>query len=165
MLLLNSLQIRQKIERMAIEILENNFAETELTFAGINQRGMELAQRLRKAVQTRSPNTAIQLVQIKLNPAAPLEQPVRLSVPPETLVAKAVIIVDDVANTGRTAFYALQPLMHILPKKVEVAVLVARKHKSFPVQPDYVGLSLATTMDENISVNILQEEEEGVFLD
>jgi len=44
--------------------------------------------------------------------------------------------------------------MNILPKKVEVAVLVDRKHKSFPINVDYVGLSLATTFKDNIDVKI-----------
>ena len=48
----------------------------------------------------------------------------------------------------------MDPLMKILPRKVEVAVLVDRKHKSFPIQVDYVGISLFTTMDENIEVEM-----------
>ena len=77
---------------------------------------------------------------------------------------KPVIIVDDVANTGRTIFYAVQPLLKAMPKKVEVAVLVDRKHKSFPVKADYVGLSLATTMRDNIDVQIQAVEQMAVFL-
>ncbi|MEL6989936.1 MAG: phosphoribosyltransferase family protein, partial [Bacteroidota bacterium] len=72
--------------------------------------------------------------------------------------------VDDVANTGRTIFYAFKPLFEILPKKIEVAVLVDRKHKSFPIKVDYVGLSLATTIQENIDVQILNTEDKAVYL-
>ncbi|HRD06713.1 MAG TPA: phosphoribosyltransferase family protein, partial [Saprospiraceae bacterium] len=73
--------------------------------------------------------------------------------------------VDDVANTGRTIFYACKPLMDLLPSKIEVAVLVDRKHKQFPINVDYVGLSLATTLKENISVKILGVDEMEVHLD
>lgn len=66
--------------------------------------------------------------------------------PVEDLKDKALIIVDDVANTGRTIFYAFKPILDVLPKKVEVAVLADRTHKSFPIRVDYVGLSLATTL-------------------
>jgi pyrimidine operon attenuation protein/uracil phosphoribosyltransferase len=59
-----------------------------------------------------------------------------------------------VANTGRTLFYAFKVFMDILIKKVEVAVLVDRKHKLFPIKVDYVGLSLATTMQENIKAHL-----------
>jgi pyrimidine operon attenuation protein/uracil phosphoribosyltransferase len=72
--------------------------------------------------------------------------------------------VDDVANTGKTFFYAFKPLLEFTPKKVRVAVLVDRKHKAFPVSVDYVGLSLATTMHEHINVIIEESEKEGVYL-
>ena len=84
--------------------------------------------------------------------------------PIEQVAGKVVIIVDDVANTGRTIYYAIKPLLDTLPKKVEVAVLVDRKHKSFPIQSDYVGLSLATTLKENIDVQIREVQEWAVFL-
>jgi len=69
-----------------------------------------------------------------------------------------------VANTGRTLFYAFRPLLDILPKKIEVAVLVDRKHKKFPVKVDYMGISLATTVKENIDVRIKNVSEKEVFL-
>jgi pyrimidine operon attenuation protein/uracil phosphoribosyltransferase len=72
--------------------------------------------------------------------------------------------VDDVANTGRTIFYAVQPLLGVIPRKVEVAVLVDRTHKSFPIKADYVGMSLATTMLDNIEVHIREEGKMSVNL-
>ena len=80
------------------------------------------------------------------------------------LKSKVLIIVDDVANTGRTIFYAFQPLLALLPSKLQVAVLVDRKHKSFPIEVDYVGLSLATTMKENIVVKLTGDEGMEVHL-
>jgi pyrimidine operon attenuation protein/uracil phosphoribosyltransferase len=77
---------------------------------------------------------------------------------------KVIILIDDVANTGRTIFYATKPLMEVMPKKIEVAVLVDRKHKSFPIRVDYVGLSLATTVKEHIDVQIRGVEEVAVYL-
>ena len=70
----------------------------------------------------------------------------------------------DRANTGRTIFYALKPVFNILPAKVEVAVLIDRKHKSFPIKVDYVGLTLATTLKENIDVQLSNKKEQAVFL-
>ncbi|MEM9823754.1 MAG: phosphoribosyltransferase family protein, partial [Bacteroidota bacterium] len=99
-----------------------------------------------------------------LSPANPREKEIEIEMPLKQLVNKVIIIVDDVANTGRTIFYATKPLLTILPKKVEVAVLVDRKHKSFPIKVDYVGLSLATTMGENIDVKIKDPNEQVVYL-
>lgn len=153
MKILDSKQIQQKINRIAIQILERNFAEKEIILAGINNNGMGFAKLLAKKLKTRS-DISIVLCQIKLNPAKPTSEDITLDLHEKALNKKVCIIVDDVANTGRTIFYAFKPFLKIVAKKVEVAVLVDRKHKSFPVKPDYVGLSLATTAKENIDVNI-----------
>lgn len=160
--LLNRQQIGQKVIRLAMEILEQNTQEQELFIIGINQRGMELAKRLRAAMQ-RTATGHIHLWQVKLNPADPLASPIVLNQDPTALAAKAVLVVDDVANTGRTLFYALQPLMTVLPKKIEVAVLVDRSHKSFPIHVNYVGLALSTTIQDNVLVDF-GEEVEGARL-
>lgn len=163
MKILNQRQIQQKIKRLAIEMLENNYGEQEIILAGINNRGYSFAQSL---LDELSKITAIRLTltRIRLNPANPLSSEIHLEFPLEKLENKVVIIVDDVANTGRTIFYACKPILEVLPKKLQVAVLVDRKHKSFPIAVDYVGLSLATTLLENIDVKILEGEEQAVFL-
>jgi pyrimidine operon attenuation protein/uracil phosphoribosyltransferase len=153
MQILTKVQIQQKIDRLAFEILENNFEETDIVLAGINNNGMSFAHLLRDAL-IRITKIPVKLIHITLNPAKPLQHPVEIDVPVADLSGKAIIIVDDVANTGRTIFYAIKPFMDILPRKVEVAVLVDRKHKSFPIAVDYVGLSLATTIQEDIDVKI-----------
>ena len=145
MKLLDERQIKQKIKRLAIEILEQNFGEKEIILAGINNNGTSFARLLHRQL-TRLSETQIKLTRILISPADPLSSEVTIEMPIEELKGKSIIIVDDVANTGRTIFYALKPLMNVLPKKVEVAVLVDRKHKAFPIKVDYMGLSLATTI-------------------
>lgn len=163
MQVLDDRQIRQKIRRLAIEIMEHNCDEQELILAGINNRGMAFARLLFAELQ-RISKQAISLTQIRVNPADPLATEVVLDMPIEGLRGKAVIVVDDVANTGRTIFYACKPLLETLPKKIEVAVMVDRTHKSFPVKVDYFGISLATTLLENIDVQIPENQAFGVFL-
>ncbi len=163
MKILDRRQIRHIIKRLAYEIVENHFDEEEIILAGINRNGSGFAALLQAELEAID-KVKIRRVQIRLNPAAPLSQPVEVSIPLGELEGRVIIVADDVANTGRTAFYACKPLMDILPKKVEVAVLVDRKHKAFPIVPDYVGLSLATTLKENIDVRILEEDEQAVFL-
>ncbi len=155
--LLNHQQIRQKIIRLAMEILERNTQEEELFIIGINQRGLEMAKRLRQAIQQNA-NSPIHLWQVTLNPADPMAEPVVLHQDVQALSGKAVLLVDDVANTGRTLFYAMQPLMLVVPKKIEVAVLVDRSHKSFPIHVNYVGLALSTTIQDNVLVDFGEAE-------
>lgn len=165
MQILDDQQIRQKIKRLAIEILEHNFGESEIILAGLNNNGTGFAKLLLAELLPIAPaETAFTLTRIHLNPANPVEYDPYIEMPADDLRDKPIIIVDDVANTGRTIFYAVQPLLKVLPKKVEVAVLVDRKHKSFPIKADYVGLSLATTLLENIEVQIREVAEMGVFL-
>jgi pyrimidine operon attenuation protein/uracil phosphoribosyltransferase len=153
MKILNESQIRQKIKRLAIEILEKNSDAKEITLGGINNKGYAFAEIIKTELSTFS-EIPVHLTRIKLNPASPLSQDVVIELPINSLDKKTIIIVDDVANTGRTLFYAMKPIMQTIPKKVEVAVLVDRMHKSYPIHVDYVGLTLSTTMDENIEVDL-----------
>ena len=157
-------QIKQKIKRLAVEIVEQNFGANEIIFAGINNNGLGFAKLLIKEVKKLTDST-ITLSQISLNPAKPIAEEVTISLSASELRNKTIIIVDDVANTGRTLFYAFKPFMNILVKKLQVAVLVDRKHKSFPIQVDYVGLSLATTLKDNIDVKLLGVDQLEVCLD
>ncbi len=163
MKILNERQITQKIKRLAIEILEHNFGEPELILAGINNNGMVFSELLMQEL-TKISDMPITVTRIRLNPANPLKSDIILEMPPEQVHNKVLIIVDDVANTGRTIFYAIKPILEVLPKKVEVAVLINRSHKSFPIRVDYYGLSLSTTLKNNIDVQIREVSESAVFL-
>ncbi len=163
MKLLDKRQIQQKIKRLAIQILEQNFGEKEIILAGINNNGMGFAKRIHRELIKLS-DIEFTLTSIRLSPADPLSEEVTIQLDSSQLENKVIIIIDDVANTGRTIFYATKPLLDIIPKKVEVAVLVDRKHKAFPIRVDYVGLSLHTTLQENIDVQILKTKDEAVFL-
>lgn len=165
MQILDDKQIRRKIKRLAIEILERNYGERQLILAGLNNNGVGFAQLLLAELLPLAPaDLDVTLTRIRLNPANPLEYEPIIEMPAEDLQDKTIIVVDDVANTGRTIFYAVQPLLRVLPRRVEVAVLVDRKHKSFPIQADYVGLSLATTLKDDIDVQIRDVLEMAVFL-
>lgn len=163
MQVLDQYQISMKIARLAYEILENNEAEDTIVLAGINNKGYRFAELLVRTLENISDKKFL-LSHIKLNPANPLGNPIEINRTKDELENSCVIIVDDVANTGRTIFYAFKVLMDILMKKVEVAVLVDRKHKLFPIKVDYVGLSLATTIQENIQANLNDHEQMAVTL-
>ncbi len=149
-LLLNNDQIERKLLRMAWQIWEHNSSRQSVTLVGIRQGGMALAERLAVELSRISP-LQISVVSLGLSKRRPLEAPVDLSAP---IVDKSVVLVDDVANSGRTLLYALQPIAATDPEKVLIAVLVDRKHKSFPVNPDIIGHQVATTLQEHILVSV-----------
>ena len=165
MKLLDQKDINRKIKRIAIQILENHYSREVLFLAGINNNGYEFAKLLKTAIRRRKGSPEVELIRIKLNPAHPVKDPIEISTPGEDLNNQCIIVIDDVANTGRTLFYACKPLMSVLPSKVEVAVLVDRKHKQFPIKVDYMGISLATTVQDHISVKIKNVEEKEVHLE
>lgn len=159
--ILDSGDIAQKIQRMAYQIAEENCNETEMHFIGVHPTGYELAKQLKDAV-AKITGAKISIAELILNKKHPLSEDVLLSAK-TNYTGKCVVLIDDVANTGRTMYYALKPLLAYDVRKIQVAVLVDRRHKSFPVAADFVGLSLATTLKEHIRVS-LQKDEEGVFL-
>ncbi len=158
--ILNADAVQRKIKRMALEIAEQNTAESYLLIAGIVGNGVVVAKQLAKELK----NAGLQQVEIatihldKTAPAAVFIEPV------PDLQNKVIIIADDVANTGRTMFYALQPFFSSHPKRLQTAVLVERSHKQFPIQTDYTGLSIATTLLEHIEVIAEGEEIAGAWL-
>lgn len=161
-LILDSIQIRQKITRMAFEIYEQNFEEQELVLAGIYQNGYTLAQLLATELRSIS-GKEIHLLRVTLDKDAPLQNPIELSPADVPFINKNIIIVDDVLNTGRTLAYTLNSFLQQNPKKVEIATLVNRHHTLFPVAATYTGYSLATTLREHVEI-VMQENELAAYL-
>jgi pyrimidine operon attenuation protein/uracil phosphoribosyltransferase len=159
-IILSELAIKSKLKRMAIEIFENNFQEKEIVLLGIVDRGLFIAEYLAEEIRKEN-SLKVHVGSITINKDEPLKSPVQLHSPVD-LENKAIIIVDDVANSGKTLFYALQPLMPYSFKKIQIAVLVERQHKKYPITPDYIGISVSTTLQEMIYVNIGKEVSEPV---
>ncbi|HZH35727.1 MAG TPA: phosphoribosyltransferase family protein [Flavisolibacter sp.] len=152
--------VKRKIRRMALEVAEQNSNEKELLLAGIIGNGVIVAESIAQELRKLLP-LDITVVTIHLNKKEPMD----VSVEPNTETeGKVIIIADDVANTGRTMFYALKPFMQSYPKKLQTLVLVERSHKLFPIQTDYTGLTLATTLQEHIAVEANGEEISGAWL-
>jgi len=154
-LILNHLQIKQKIKRLAYEIYENHFEQETLYVVGIEPMGLALAELLQKELEAISP-LQVHLLGLSLDKKSPLQNEIRLSKPIDLLENQNVILVDDVLNSGKTMFYALRPFFEVPLKKLQTLVLINRNYKNYPINPDYVGYALATTLQEHISV-VLEE--------
>jgi len=147
-LILDKERISKKLQRMAFQIWEHNSHEKELIFIGIDGTGVAVARELARRLQEISP-LQVSVHTLKMNKRQPLSRQIELD---EDLNGKSVVLVDDVANSGKTLLYALKPILSFEPGKIMVAVLVDRKHKSFPVAPDIVGHTIATTLQDHIEV-------------
>lgn len=160
-IILSQVQIQHKLRRMAYEIYEYNDSEKEIILAGIWDRGYIIAEHLKKTLEEIA-SFEVKLIRLDLDKVTPGE----VKVSPETdFSGKVVVLVDDVANSGRTLLVAMKPLLQKLPRKIQTAVLVDRMHKTFPVVADYIGYSLSTTLQDMIMVEMKGNEIVSAYLE
>jgi pyrimidine operon attenuation protein/uracil phosphoribosyltransferase len=59
--------------------------------------------------------------------------------------------------------YAVAYFLQIPVKRIKTAVMVNRNHKKFPIKADFKGISLSTSINEHIRVE-LEGEQAGIYL-
>lgn len=151
-LILNKDQIEKKTTRIAYQILEDNFEEKSLVLAGIAERGYVFAQRL-KAILERISDIRIDLIKVTLNKDSRVLD-AQTDVAVTTAKDRAVILVDDVLNSGRTLAYGMGVFFDVPLKKMRTAVLIDRSHHKYPIFSDYSGLKLSTILKEHVDVTL-----------
>ncbi len=157
LLVLTEKQIKQKIQRIAHEIYENHYQEKELVIVGIKDSGLIMAKRLKKLIDSISEIEST-LYSIELHKDKPTTNPIIFSGDVADLKNKAVIVVDDVLNSGRTLIHVVKFLLDYPLKSMKTVVLVDRFHRKFPVRADIVGMTLSTNMKEHVSVDFSKPE-------
>ena len=160
-LILNSEQINHKIKRIAYQIYESNLEEDQIILAGIAKSGYELAQKLQAELREIS-NIEVQLCEVRINKKNPLDT-ITTSLSPEAYKNKALVLIDDVLNSGTTLIYGVRHFLEVPLKRFKTAVLVDRSHKKYPVKADFKGISLSTSIHETVKV-YFQEGEDRVEL-
>ncbi|CAN5406188.1 phosphoribosyltransferase domain-containing protein [soil metagenome] len=162
-LILTHQQIQQKIDRIAYQVLEDNFDEHEILIAGILPRGNKIAERIKAVLDEIAPFKStlltIELDKVSTSLHANIDFDVK------DCSNKVVILVDDVLNSGKTLAYGFGVFLDVPLKKLRTAVLIDRNHKSFPMTTDYAGVALSTVIKEHVDV-VLDEagEEDAVYL-
>lgn len=159
-MILNKDSADKKLRRMALEVAERNHAAVEIILIGIRENGIFIANKI--AVYLKEVFSGhIRVLELSLDKKNPGEIQLSESV---DFNNKTILLIDDVANTGRTMLYALKPLLEQMPRQIQTLVLVERTHKKFPVAVDYVGLSISTTQEENIVVEVKEGEVDGAWM-
>lgn len=150
---------QEKLHRMALEIAENiGEGEGGLILIGIEKNGVAIAEKI-KAFLIKYYRENVEVLSLSLNKDFP--EDILLNKVMD-LNDKNIVLIDDVSNSGKTLLYALKPLLEYHPKRIQTLVMIERMHKLFPIKPDYVGLSLATTSQDHIHVIIENGDLVGV---
>ncbi len=162
-LLLSKKTTLQKAKRIAYQIVENNMEEESVVIAGIDGEGYVLAGLISQFL---SEICSIKVYQAKVSfdKNTDFQPDIKIESGVDTFRNKAVVLVDDVLNSGKTLAFCLRPFLSIPLKKLQVAVMVDRDHHRYPIEADYVGYSLSTTLSEHVQVVLSNEEDMGVYI-
>jgi len=149
-IILDQKQIDHKIRRIAYQIYENNVSEKEVVIAGIFENGFVFAKKIKTVIEKISPIKVI-MCKVMIDKKNPIE-PITTSLESKIYENKSLVLVDDVLHSGTTLIYGIKHFLQVPLKQFNTAVLVDRNHKKYPVKADFKGISLSTSINENVSV-------------
>ena len=161
----NSQQIHAGINRLAEGIMDRHPDPSGLALVGVHSGGGLLVRRVETALaglSGKSLNLDKGLVDISFyrDDWTRLTQMPSLKATdiPFNVNGRDIVLIDDVVFTGRTVRAALDAIFSLgRPSRVELAVLVDRGHREFPISPDYVGLRLPTERHQSVNVFLFEE--------
>jgi pyrimidine operon attenuation protein/uracil phosphoribosyltransferase len=158
--LMSSSEIERTLVRLAHEIVEKNNGIDELTLVGIYRRGVPLAKRLAKLLETIE-NKPVDVGTLDIGfyrDDLTIRGPRPVVNPGERgfdVTGRDVVLVDDVLYTGRTVRAALDALIdHGRPKRVRLLALIDRGHRELPIEASFVGRTIQTTDREIVEVKL-----------
>jgi pyrimidine operon attenuation protein/uracil phosphoribosyltransferase len=147
-IILNHQQITHKIKRLAWQIYEDNMESKQLYIAGVDNRGMYLAEQIANELRLIS-DLKVELINIVID-RNNFEPSFYSEFNIADIREQSLVVVDDVLNTGKTLISAFLPLLQRQVAKIRIAVLASRSYRAFPVKADFVGISMATTIQEHL---------------
>lgn len=158
--ILDEKAINRAITRLSHEIIEKNKGVQNVVLIGIHTRGVPLAKKIANRIkEIENAEILVGSLDITLyrdDLSRINENPVVSGTNIEFDVNnKNVVLVDDVIYTGRTVRAALDAIIDIgRPNNIQLAVLIDRGHREFPIRADYVGKNVPTSKKELISVHV-----------
>ncbi|APZ46938.1 phosphoribosyltransferase [Polaribacter reichenbachii] len=155
-IILDTVQINQKIRRIAYQIYESNSSEKEVIIAGVIGNGYVFAEKLVEILNEIS-TLKLTICKVTINKKKPLE-PITTSLNVADYKNKSLVLVDDVLNSGTTLIYGVKHFLDVPLKRFKTAVLVNRNHKKYPVKADFKGISLSTSIKEHVQIDFLEND-------
>ncbi|MCH1401267.1 MAG: phosphoribosyltransferase [Schleiferiaceae bacterium] len=157
--ILNAEEIQFKIQRLAWELFDRHSRAQTLYVIGIKDNGYWLADQLVTRLREIS-EIDVTLLELVMDKENPVLENMHIDLPEGAELA----LVDDVLNSGRTLLWAVIKLMGFSPRILSTTVLVDRSHKRYPVKADIKGVSLSTTLQETVQLNVVGGKAVNVYL-
>lgn len=165
--LMSADDINRALKRISHQIIEKNHGLENVCLIGIRTRGVPLAKRLQRHIETiEGENVPVGELDITLY----RDDLSRVGEMPEvkgtkvdfSVEDKIVVLVDDVIYTSRTARAAMEAVMRLgRPSKIQLCALVDRGHTELPIRPNYVGKNIPTSVDEVVAVRLQETDGEN----
>jgi pyrimidine operon attenuation protein / uracil phosphoribosyltransferase len=167
---------KQDIERILNETADRLYGDIpnveDLAIVGIQTRGVELATRLLarleqlsgKKIRFGTLDITFYRDDLATRGVLPVIKETKIEF---NITKKTVLLVDDVLFTGRTTKAALETLTSFgRPQAIRLFVLVDRGNRELPIQPDYHGFRIETSVEDKVRVrlNIHDNTEDHVTL-
>ena len=156
--ILSHSEILTKLERMAWEICEKHINSGELVICGLNTRGFALSKLLGEKINVIDSELIVKNVNAVVNHDSVV------FLPEADFAHKHVLVMDDVINTGSTLMLVLSEIYRQNPVSIGTVFLAKREHRNFPVEADYVGVSIATTLQEHVQFDNSDPDNLSVYL-
>ena len=160
--LMDADQIRRAIKRIAHEIVERNDGVENIIVVGIRRRGIYLAERIAsyiKLIEDQEVPVGVLDITLYRDDFKTITNWPRIGKTEikEDITDKVIVLVDDVLFTGRTIRAALDELIDFgRPKMIQLAVLVDRGRREFPIKADYVGKNIPTSDRDFVEVQLTE---------
>jgi pyrimidine operon attenuation protein/uracil phosphoribosyltransferase len=165
-LILDAMDMRRTLGRMAHEILETNQGAEDLVVIGVLRRGWPVAKRL-AFLMTQVEGTTVPCGKLDITASRDdgKSRDGDESEIPFEVSGKNVILVDEVIFTGRTVRAAMDSLRRYgRPRSVQLAVLIDRGHRELPIQPNYCGRVVTTERNDHVVVKVKDYDGEDAVI-
>lgn len=162
--IMDEIAVDRAITRISHEIVEHNNGVKNLALVGIVTRGLPLAKKVQAKI---SQIEGVTLPLGKLDITLYRDDLSEISAKPKVngtqidfdVTGKDVVLLDDVIYTGRTVRAALDAIIALgRPRTIQLAVLIDRGHREFPIRADYAGKNVPTSRNEVIAVRFVESD-------
>jgi pyrimidine operon attenuation protein/uracil phosphoribosyltransferase len=163
--IMDAAAVQRAVARMAHAISEENLTSQEVVLIGIQTGGVQLAGHLARHLERLwghpVPVGELDISMHRDDLDQRMVPVVHRTYISADITGKVVVLVDDVLFSGRTTRAALDALNDLgRPKRTQLAVLVDRGHRELPIEANFVGETIQTSLTDRVEVQLGERAED-----